>query len=131
MATAPLPGPERPILARRRLRPADTAFAALLVLALGFALLCLGVLLWQVMSAGLGRLSVEFLQNYDIIIHPRCKALYHEFSHYSYDIDERTGAVIPKLLDKDNHGIDAARYATEPLRKPRAFTLKRSEIERL
>lgn len=75
--------------------------------------------------------GVEFLQNYDIVIHPRCKNLIHEFSNYAYEVDDRTNEVIPKLVDKDNHGIDAARYATEPLRKPRAFKLKRSEIERL
>ena len=75
--------------------------------------------------------GVEFLQNYDIVIHPRCKHLIHEFSNYSYETDDRTGVVIPKLLDKDNNCIDAARYATEPLRKPRAFKMSRSEIARL
>lgn len=75
--------------------------------------------------------GVEFLQNYDIVIHPRCKHLIDEFAHYSYEIDDRTNQVIPKLKDKDNHGIDAARYATEPLRKPRAFKLSRDQIARL
>ncbi len=75
--------------------------------------------------------GVEFLQNYDIVIHPKCKHLIHEFSNYAYEVDDRTGLVIPKLMDKDNHGIDAARYATEPLRKPRAFKISKEWLGRL
>ena len=63
MAVAPGPV-ERPVLARRRFRLADAAFAALLGAAVLFALGCLGVLLYQVLSAGLGRLRLDFLPSY-------------------------------------------------------------------
>lgn len=60
--------------------------------------------------------GVEFLKNYDIIIHPRCKHTIDEFTHYSYKVDKLTNKVLPVLEDKHNHVIDAARYATESIR---------------
>ena len=60
--------------------------------------------------------GVEFLKNYDIIIHPRCKHTIAEFTHYSYKTDKLTGEVLPVLEDKHNHVIDSARYATESIR---------------
>lgn len=61
--------------------------------------------------------GVEFLKSYDIAIHPRCKHIRDEFSLYSYKIDPHTQAVLPELADKDNHTIDAARYALESTRR--------------
>ena len=60
--------------------------------------------------------GVEFLKNYDIIIHPRCKHTIDEFTHYSYKVDKLTNKVLSVLEDKHNHVIDAARYATESIR---------------
>lgn len=54
----------RPQLGKRRFRPADAAFTALLFIAVGFALFCLFILLWQVFSAGFSRLDLDFFQNY-------------------------------------------------------------------
>lgn len=67
--------------------------------------------------------GVEFLKGYDIIVHPRCVETINELNSYSYEIDDLTGKVIPKLADKDNHVIDALRYACEGVRrasKPKA-----------
>ena len=61
--------------------------------------------------------GVEFLQSYDIVVHPRCKHLADELTLYSYKIDKLTGAVLPILEDKDNHLIDALRYACEGARR--------------
>lgn len=61
--------------------------------------------------------GVEFLKSYDIIVHPRCKHVIDELTMYSYEVDEHTGQILPKLADKKNHTIDSLRYATEPLRK--------------
>ena len=61
--------------------------------------------------------GVEFLQSFDIIVHPRCKHLIDELTLYSYEVDKLTGQVLPRLADKDNHIIDALRYACEGARR--------------
>lgn len=61
--------------------------------------------------------GVEFLKSFDIIVHPRCVRTIAELQHYSYKVDDLTGQVIPVLADKDNHVIDALRYACEGARR--------------
>lgn len=61
--------------------------------------------------------GVEFLKSFDIIVHPRCKHLIDELTLYSYKEDPLTGAILPILNDKDNHVIDALRYACEGARR--------------
>ena len=75
----------------------------------------------RVNSAQKGPKSVEegvaFLQSFDIIVHPRCTHLIDELTLYSYKTDRLTDVVLPILEDKDNHVIDALRYACEGARK--------------
>ena len=71
--------------------------------------------------------GVEFLQSYDIVVHPRCKHLIDELTLYSYKTDPLTGQVLPVLEDKDNHVIDALRYACEAVR--RAKTRPKIELK--
>jgi phage terminase large subunit len=61
--------------------------------------------------------GVEFLKAFDIVVHPRCRHLLDELTHYSYKLDSLTGDVLPVLEDKDNHLIDALRYACEGARR--------------
>jgi phage terminase large subunit len=61
--------------------------------------------------------GVEFLKNYDIVVHPRCQHVVDELTLYSYKVDKLTGAVLPTLDDKANHTIDALRYACEGARR--------------
>ena len=61
--------------------------------------------------------GVEFLKSYDIIVHPRCQHLIDELTMYSYKTDPLTNLIIPQLEDKDNHVIDALRYACEGARR--------------
>jgi phage terminase large subunit len=61
--------------------------------------------------------GIEFLKNYDIIVHPRCVHTIDELTHYSYVVDPLTGTVTSKLEDKKNHVIDALRYACETERR--------------
>ena len=61
--------------------------------------------------------GIEFLRSFDIVVHPRCVHTADELTLYSYDTDPLTGAVLPKLKDKDNHVIDALRYACEGARR--------------
>jgi phage terminase large subunit len=66
--------------------------------------------------------GVAFLQTFDIVVHPRCKHVIDELTHYRYKTDELTGKVINILVDKDNHCIDALRYACEGARLAKART---------
>ena len=50
-------------------------------------------------------------------MHPRCQHVIDELTLYSYDVDPLTNQVLPKLADKNNHTIDALRYACEAVRK--------------
>lgn len=61
--------------------------------------------------------GVEFLKGYDLIVHPRCQHLIDELTHYSYKTDPLTGQVLGVLEDKNNHLIDALRYAVEGARR--------------
>lgn len=61
--------------------------------------------------------GVEFLKSFDIVVHPRCAHLIDELTLYSYKVDPLTGKVLPMLADKDNHIIDALRYACEGARR--------------
>ncbi len=46
-----------------------------------------------------------------MIIHPRCKHTIDEFKFYSYKVDRVTGEILPKVIDKYNHYVDALRYS--------------------
>ena len=61
--------------------------------------------------------GVSFLQSFDIVVHPRCLNVIRELGSYAYKIDRQTEEVLPMLEDKDNHTIDAIRYALEGLRR--------------
>lgn len=84
-----------------------------------------------------GRGSVEdgisFLQGLDLVVHPRCANLTRELASYAYEIDKRTGQILPVPQDDNNHGIDALRYATERLhRKGKLIPLEQArENDRL
>lgn len=70
--------------------------------------------------------GVEFLQSFDIVVHPRCRHTIDELTLYSYETDPLTGQVLPRLKDRDNHVIDSLRYACEGARravKPAASTV--------
>ncbi len=70
--------------------------------------------------------GIEFLKNYDIVVHSRCSHTIDELTLYSYKTDKLTGKILPVLEDKKNHVIDALRYACEGVRranttKPQTF----------
>ncbi|MGK9170924.1 PBSX family phage terminase large subunit [Inquilinus limosus] len=61
--------------------------------------------------------GVEFLKSCDILVHPRCRHLIDELALFSYRTDPKTGEILPELEDRENHAIDALRYALEGQRK--------------
>lgn len=76
---------------------------------------------FRIIAALKGQGSVEdgisFLQSFDIIVHPKCKNVANELTLFSYKMDPQTGEILPVLEDKNNHTIDALRYALEELRR--------------
>ena len=63
---------------------------------------------------------VDFMRSFrEIIIHPDCKHTAEEFRLYSYKVDKRTSEVLPDLVDKHNHCIDAIGYSITPLIRKR------------
>lgn len=73
---------------------------------------------FQISSAAKWQGSVEdgiaYLKSFDkIVIHPRCKHTADEFKLYSYKVDKVTSEVLPVIVDKNNHVIDAIRYALD------------------
>lgn len=61
--------------------------------------------------------GIEFLKGYDIFVHPRCRHVIDELTHYSWETDKLTGDPTRKLADANNHTIDALRYALENVRR--------------
>lgn len=56
--------------------------------------------------------GIAFLNQFHrIYIHPRCVNTLAEVRNYKYKVDKVSGAVLPLLVDKDNHCWDAVRYA--------------------
>lgn len=72
--------------------------------------------------------GVEFLKSFDIIVHPRCVHTIDELTAYSFKTDPLTGLVTPVLADKDNHVIDALRYAVEGARRSMRQNTERVKI---
>ena len=67
--------------------------------------------------------GIEYIKSFDqVIIHERCKHTANEFSTYSYKVDERSGDITNKIIDANNHILDALRYSLERC-------MKRSRID--
>ena len=58
--------------------------------------------------------GIQYIQNYEIIVHPRCNNFIMELGNYQWDVDN-TGRTINKPVDDNNHLMDAMRYAMEDL----------------
>jgi phage terminase large subunit len=72
--------------------------------------------------------GVEWLKSFDIVVHPRCTHTIDELSLYSYKVDKMTEQVLPLLEDKQNHVIDALRYACEGVRRANKRTMNRPNV---
>ena len=58
--------------------------------------------------------GIQYIQNYTIIIHPRCVNFITEISNYTW-AEDKFGAKINKPIDDFNHLMDAMRYALEDM----------------
>lgn len=60
--------------------------------------------------------GITHLRSYrEIVVHPRCKEVLKEMRLYSYKVDRLTGDIKTDVVDKNNHYIDAIRYALNPM----------------
>ena len=66
--------------------------------------------------------GIDFIQDYHIIIHPRCVNFITEISNYTWDTDTKTGKKINRPIDDFNHLMDAMRYAFEDISRGDAFS---------
>lgn len=65
--------------------------------------------------------GIDFLQDFKIIVHPRCTNFLTEISNYSWDKD-KFGQQINRPVDDFNHLMDAMRYALEEHMRTAAYS---------
>lgn len=83
--------------------------------------------LYRIKGARKGRDSInngiDFLQGFEIIVHPRCVNFITEIGNYQWDSD-KFGKLINRPVDAGNHLMDAMRYATEDVSKGDVFSFE-------
>lgn len=62
--------------------------------------------------------GIDFVQDYKIIVHPRCTNFLTEIGNYTWATDAKTGKKLNRPIDDCNHLMDAMRYALEPYMVP-------------
>lgn len=66
--------------------------------------------------------GIDYLQDFHIIIHPRCVNFLTEISNYCWDKDAKTGKLKNTPIDDMNHLMDAMRYGCEDFIKGETFS---------
>lgn len=66
--------------------------------------------------------GIDYIQDFHIIIHPKCVNFITEISNYTWDTKD--GRLLNKPIDDFNHLMDAMRYALEDFSKGEAFSFK-------
>lgn len=69
--------------------------------------------------------GIQYIQDYEIFVHPRCVNFLTEINNYTWDSD-KFGSRINVPIDDFNHLMDALRYAVSDLQKgtPKVKTFK-------
>ena len=57
--------------------------------------------------------GIQKLQQYDIVVDPRCEHVITELQNYAWKKDRATGEYINEPIDEFNHCIDALRYSLQ------------------
>ena len=71
--------------------------------------------------------GIQFIQDFEIIIHPRCVNFLTEISNYTWD-EDKFGNKINKPIDDFNHLMDAMRYAIEKYINKKKITFGYNKI---
>ena len=87
---------------------------------------CKGI--YRIKAAAKGRDSIlngiQHIQEYKIIIHPKCENFITEINNYVWD--NKNGVTINKPIDDFNHLQDALRYAIEDIKNPKLILMDKS-----
>lgn len=67
--------------------------------------------------------GIDYIQDFKIIVHPRCVNFLTEISNYTWDVD-KFGKKINKPIDDFNHLLDAMRYGMEEFIKGETFSFE-------
>lgn len=67
--------------------------------------------------------GIQYMQGYQILIHPRCVNFLTEIGNYTWDTD-KFGKKINRPIDTFNHLMDAMRYALEDILLGSAFSFE-------
>ena len=79
-------------------------------------------------GAGSVEAGISFLQNLDIVVHPKCKAFINELENFSYVKSAKTERYTEKTTHEFSHAIDACRYAYSDIytgRKLKSFDINK------
>ena len=83
--------------------------------------------IYRICSARKGKDSVlngiDHIQDYHIIVHPKCVNFLTEIGNYTWDSD-KDGRLINKPIDDNNHLMDAMRYALENIMRGEVFSFE-------
>ncbi|WP_317367727.1 PBSX family phage terminase large subunit [uncultured Tyzzerella sp.] len=67
--------------------------------------------------------GIQYIQDFKIVIHPKCKNFLNEICNYIWKKDEM-GKTINRPIDDYNHLLDAMRYAIQSINKDDRFSFK-------
>ena len=70
------------------------------------------------------RNGIQLIQDYKIIVHPKCENTLIELSNYVWDTKD--GVLINKPIDNYNHLMDALRYGMERIKRKDVFVTDKS-----
>lgn len=65
--------------------------------------------------------GIQLIQNYEIVVHPRCTEFYKEISNYCWAKD-KDGKLTDKPDHEFSHGMDSMRYGVSKLLLPDTFS---------
>ncbi len=65
--------------------------------------------------------GIQFIQDFHIVIHPKCVNFLTEISNYTWDVD-KFGKRLNVPIDDFNHLMDAMRYALEDFNRAKVFS---------
>lgn len=70
--------------------------------------------------------GIQFLQQFEVIVHPDCPNFINELENYAYATDRQSGQLTNNPQDENNHLMDAWRYSCNDLwKQTKAKVLKR------
>lgn len=67
--------------------------------------------------------GIQKLQQYDIVVNPRCEHVITELQNYAWKKDKQSGEYVNEPIDEFNHCIDALRYSLQCVDKYKKLTM--------